>query len=254
MSNDSNQIRYWDDPLQDYRQRYQVPEHFLWDPYDLKSIDYAGYLQVVFELLSKPPCLVLDVGCGDGWVAQEAIKRSYSVTGIDYSDRAIGFAKLMVPKADFFAGDVRALSDRADWQDRFNAALLIEVLEHIPPEYHEDVLVGIGSCVKPQGMLVMTLPSTNIAINPWHYKHFAVEEGIDLLRKGGFEVSSVVNQHIITLLSSSLLWRLLHNKHYDLRFVRRVLRKIFMQKLNTTNDPNRAARYVYQAVKAKCVA
>jgi len=79
----------WDDPSRDFRQRYQVPEHFLWDPYELKSIDYEGYLSVAFSLLPPPPLSVLDVGCGDGWVAAKAIQQGYNVTGIDYSERAI---------------------------------------------------------------------------------------------------------------------------------------------------------------------
>ena len=240
---------FWDDPSRDFRQRYQVPEHFLWDPYDLKTVDYEGYVEIALGLLPKPPCLVLDVGCGDGWVARKATKRGYTVTGVDYSERAIGFARLMVPEAQFHVGDVRALANNSDWKDRFEAALCIEVIEHIPVEYHVSVLLAIRYCLVAGGTLVLTVPSIYVPLNRWHYKHFTVEEGAQLLRQGGFEVQGIVNQHVLTPLSSPFLWRLLRNRFYDFRAARVILKSVLSKRFSTTDNPRRAGRYIYQAVK-----
>ena len=229
------------EPL-DFRRRYRVPEHFVWDPYDLKAIDYAGYTEVVFGLLPRPPRVVFDVGCGDGGVAEKMIERGYS-------DRAVAFARLMVPHAEFFVEDVRALSGHAEWRQRFNVAVCIEVIEHVPPERHLDALREIGSCLSEGGSLLMTVPSTHMPVNPWHYKHFSRDEGGELLKDAGLEVRTVVNQHVLTPLSSPILWRLLHNRFYDLRVVRTVLKRILLARYNTTRNPRKAGRFIYHAIK-----
>ena len=239
----------WDDPTRDFRQRYQVPEHFIWDQYDLQAINYDGYVSIALSLLPSLPCSVIDVGCGDGWVARRIVERGYSVFGIDYSERAIGFARILVPTVHFEAGDIRTLADHTEWHNRFESAFHIEVIEHIPPEYHQSVLSGIRDCLVPGGTLIMTVPSINVPLNPWHYKHFSRDEGGDLLRQSGFEVQTVVNQQVLTPLNSSFFWRLLSNKIYDFRAARNVVGKILLKNYNTTDDPRRAGRYIYKAIK-----
>lgn len=240
----------WDDPDRDFRQRYQVPEHFLWGKYELAMIDYEGYVQVALDLLPVSECHILDVGCGDGWVARETIKRGHSVIGVDYSDRAIGFAKLMVPDASFQVGDIRKLHEHSEYIGAFDAALCIEVIEHVPPDYLTLVLDSIYQCLRPDGYLVITVPSIYLPIHKWHYKHFTVDEMSESLQASGFSVQQCVNQHKMSWLNSTRLWRILKNPYYDLRAIRAILKPTLQKYFNITDDPTKAGRYIFLARKA----
>ncbi|MCB0208244.1 MAG: class I SAM-dependent methyltransferase [Anaerolineae bacterium] len=240
---------YWDDPSRDFRQRYQLPEHYLWDPYALPAINYEGYIRIALSLLPSPQASVLDVGCGDGWVTNRMIKRGYQTVGIDYSDRAISFARLMVPEAEFHTGDIRDLDMQQKWLEKFDAALFVEVLEHIPPQYHLQLVSGINKCLKRNGTLVLTVPSVNRALNPWHYKHFTQQEGVDLLETTGFKVVNIVNQQESTFWRSKQLWRFLKNPIYDIRLTRIFMSRLLLRKYNIAKSPNKAERFIYQAEK-----
>ncbi|HXF63693.1 MAG TPA: class I SAM-dependent methyltransferase, partial [Caldilineaceae bacterium] len=159
---------FWDDPNRDFRQRYLLPEQFVWNINSLPRIDFDGYTSVVLDLLPPPPAVILDAGCGPGLGTKLLVERGYKVTGIDYSERGIGFARLMVPQAEFVHTDVRQLESQQQLHGQFDAAIHVEVIEHIPPEYHTQVLTGIRYTLRPAGSLVLTVPSVNMPLNKWH--------------------------------------------------------------------------------------
>jgi len=68
--------------------------------------------QVVMELLRslslKRP-RILEVGCGNGWLAQQ-LAAIGPLTGVDIADAAIEEARRKVPGAQFYAGDVLELN------------------------------------------------------------------------------------------------------------------------------------------------
>ncbi|MGB1253696.1 MAG: class I SAM-dependent methyltransferase [Candidatus Promineifilaceae bacterium] len=240
----------WDDPQRDFRQRYQLPVHFTWDQNDLPAIDYRGYIAVTKSLLPAAPSKLLDVGCGDGFIAAQLLEEGYQVTGVDYSDRAIAFANILVPNGDFQVGDVRELAKQAQWAGAFDSAIFIEVLEHIPPEYHLETLRAIGQCLKVGGTLIMSVPSVNIPVNRWHYKHFERDEGQKLCEEAGFKVTKVVNQLRVSPLTHPRLWRYLNNPLVDFKVVRRRLGQLLLNRFNTTDNPADASRYIYQLTKS----
>jgi len=238
---------YTDDPSKDFRTRWEVPEHFVWDELDLAKVDLEGYVKVALEQLPQTPCEVLDVGCGDGWVAAQMERLGYRVTGIDYSERGVAFSRIVAPGSNFHVLDVRQLGERTEWRGAFDAAIHVEVLEHLPEQYHLDVLRGIHACLKPDGIFVLTVPSTNIPVSLWHYKHFDRDEGTQLLHQSGFDVVKIINQRATTRLLSPVVTRLLRNRYYDLRILRRAIKDHFLRRLNVVEDPMKAARYVYVA-------
>jgi 2-polyprenyl-3-methyl-5-hydroxy-6-metoxy-1,4-benzoquinol methylase len=245
----SRSFRFVDDPKRDFRRRYRLPEHFLWDPNELPAISYEGYVSSALGLLPNPPCSVLDVGCGDGWVAAKLVERGYAVTGIDYSERAIAFARIIVPKAQFHLIDIRELGHASDYHHRFDAVCCIEVLEHVPPAYHDEVLRGIKYSLKPEGLLVIAVPSVYRRLNRWHYKHFERSELEDMLRHSGFRVTKTLNQFRLCWITSSKFWRLVKNRFYDITLMRKWLRRFILNHYNLTEHQSQAGRYIVQAVK-----
>jgi SAM-dependent methyltransferase len=241
--------RDFSDDVIDFRGQYSLPYHFLWQPNDLTGAEYEGYVRLVLDMLPPPPCDVLDVGCGDGCVASKVAERGYHVVGVDYSDRAIGFARLMVPSGEFLVCDVRNLYTLDDLQGRFPAAYCVEVIEHVPPEYQLDVLRQIHGCLQQDARLIVTVPSANMPPTKWHYKHFRREEMQDMLEEAGFRVETIVNQWVLSPLSHPQFWRVFRNKYWDLRVVRRVLSRVLLDRFNTHPDPRKTRRYVYAAVR-----
>jgi SAM-dependent methyltransferase len=245
----NNKKILYDDPDRDFRKRYRIPEHFTWDPYEIPAIMYDGYLKIIFDLLPIPPCSVLDVGCGDGWVADRLIAMGYRVTGLDYSDNAVAFARILTPGAAFNLIDIRNLSETIEYHSDFDVACCIDVLEHIPPEYHRKVLFGMRCCLKEQGNIIVSVPSIFKPLNPMHYKHFSADELVRLITDSGFKVEDFKNQFKLCWANSKTLWRLVKNKYYDVVYFRRWLRKYILRHCNTAPEKEGAGRYIVKAVK-----
>lgn len=239
-----------DGRARDFRARYTLPEHFLWDEADRRRVQYDGYSRLVFRLLPPPPADVLDAGCGDGFFAARLLAAGYGAWGVDYADRAIGFARVLAEGATFRTFDLRDLG-RADPFDRqFDVVVLVEVLEHVPPSDHALVMAGVSRLIRSGGCLVATVPSVHLRpMNRWHHKHFTVDEIRDLMAEAGLTVTDVMCQRRLSVLWSNQVWRAVQNRYYDLRVVRRVLRRVLLAHRNVTDDPGRAGRYVLRGVK-----
>jgi 2-polyprenyl-3-methyl-5-hydroxy-6-metoxy-1,4-benzoquinol methylase len=243
------QIPLWDDPNKDYRQRYQLPDQFIWDTAAPPRIQFDGYMTIAMRLLPPPPARVLDAGCGPGLGAKLLCERGYEVVGIDYNQRGIDFGMILVPEAKLLHGDIRLLSEMAHLHDQFDAVIHIEVLEHIPPDFHAQVLQGIWHVLKPLGSLIVSVPSALLPPNRWDYKSFTQEEVIQLVQQNGFKVNQCLGQYRLTPLFSPRLWRLLSNQHYDLRFIRTLLRRLFLRRYNSVDNLSQAGRFIIQGVK-----
>jgi SAM-dependent methyltransferase len=147
-------------------------QHFI----DTWGINYVSTIDYVLKAIggNKTAKSFVDIGCGDGRLTRE-IKLAYPdcrVAGIDYSQRAINLAKAMnqdLPEIDFFAQDI--ITQRVD--DQYDAAMLMEVYEHIPLDKTNDFLIGVRSCLKADGVLFLTVPHKNKPLEYKHFQHFS---------------------------------------------------------------------------------
>lgn len=239
----------WDDPLRDYRQRYALPDQWVWDEAAWPRVQFDGYMGIILDLLPLPPAEVLDVGCGPGLGAKRMCERGFKVTGFDYNERGIAFGSVLVPEAQLFHADARLLPERSELHGRFDAVTIVEVLEHIPPEFHDDIVRGAWAALRPQGVLVISVPSNRLKPSRWDYKHFELREVTELVARHGFEVARIINHCHVGVLQSPHLWRLLENRYYDLKFLRRVVRKAFLRYHNVAASEAAAGRFIVQGIK-----
>jgi 2-polyprenyl-3-methyl-5-hydroxy-6-metoxy-1,4-benzoquinol methylase len=136
--------------------------------------EYLSYVSYVLNKLGAYEFhSLLDVGCGDGRFLFEARERfpRCELTGIDISERAINFAKILSPDVRYVIGDITGKSLDVE----FDVITAIEVLEHIPPEALPDFLKATQDFLKDAGLLVITVPSKNVRVRSKHYQHFDTE-------------------------------------------------------------------------------
>jgi cyclopropane fatty-acyl-phospholipid synthase-like methyltransferase len=148
-------------------------QHFV----DTWGINYISTIEFMLRKIAESaPQSIIDIGCGDGRLARE-IHLNFSgmkIRGVDYSARAINLAKAMnqdAPTLDYEQLDIL----RSEFAETYDAAILMEVFEHIPLDQAEDFLAGVRSAVKPGGILFLTVPHANKPVEYKHFQHFTVD-------------------------------------------------------------------------------
>jgi 2-polyprenyl-3-methyl-5-hydroxy-6-metoxy-1,4-benzoquinol methylase len=104
---------------------------------------------------------VLDIGCGVGILARFLQKTAAFVLAVDISEENVRVAR------EYAASDrceVRVLDviDQADElrsYEKFNVAVMPDVIEHIPQENYERLFTSIESVLSPGGTMILTFPS-----------------------------------------------------------------------------------------------
>jgi 2-polyprenyl-3-methyl-5-hydroxy-6-metoxy-1,4-benzoquinol methylase len=236
----------------DYEERYDLPIHWILDPAGRIGVDYFDYVEKATALAGAEPARVLDAGCGDGYVSAQLARRGHRVIGVDASPSAIGFASTLVPSARFAVGDLRDLTLSLDGEERFDVAMLVEVIEHVPIEDQERVLRELRGVLEPGGRLIVTVPTTNRPLIEWHYKHYSLADLTALLEAGGFAVEEVGYQFRLTPLSRALfadskLWRVVENRVWDLKVVRGLLARVFRGRYAEAPGESDAGRLIVSA-------
>ncbi|MCD6599367.1 MAG: class I SAM-dependent methyltransferase [Dehalococcoidia bacterium] len=234
-----------------YDQDYKLPYHWLMSPDDLRQggLDYWQYVKLICELIiSKPGEKILDVGCGDG-CATDYIARCFpemKVKGIDLSERAIAFAKLLSNRVEF---ECRSIYDE---KGKYVYITMIEVLEHIHPQEVQQFLQRVRELLKPEGALVLSVPTPHlpVTINPSHYQHFDLLKLKDALARAHMKVEKVIFHLDLRFSRYSILWRqllrLCDNRIYTFKPGLSVLRWFHKRIACRTNEAH-AARIVVRA-------
>jgi len=96
-------------------------------------------------------CRVLDIGCGDGALFDRATEISDGV-GVDPT------VTRSQPRPNIKLCPGRFPSDVADLGE-VDAVTMLAVLEHVPREDHARLARECFACLKPNGMLLITVPS-----------------------------------------------------------------------------------------------
>lgn len=173
---------------------YLLPDHWVAGNTTIWNVLHEEYVRRVVEIVAGSGARrVLEVGCGDGWNCAKLVEAGLDVVGIDWSKNGIEHASRLVPKGTFYCGDVTDPEFMSRFPERFDAVILVEVIEHIPPEDCVPLLQNISKLVKSGGLFVLTTPSVNFPNdNPAHYRHFTPELLCDLVGQAGdLMVSSI---------------------------------------------------------------
>jgi 2-polyprenyl-3-methyl-5-hydroxy-6-metoxy-1,4-benzoquinol methylase len=172
---------------------YHFPYHFL--PYIFESnvwkisrilhwgYEYLAILENVVKFIEDfKPRKILDFGCGDGRLIYEILLRGINVekiVGVDISSQAILFAKAFVEPfivdANVKINFTSSLEEIIEGREKFDLVTAIEVLEHIPPHQVNRLIREIHSIIS-NGIFIVSIPTTNVRLNPKHYRHFTLAD------------------------------------------------------------------------------
>lgn len=192
--------------------RFSLPYNWCKAPHSRHIRQKTGIWRLAHELagdISKKR--VLDAGCGDGWYSEKMRAAGARVTGADYSERAIEFAKIILPDVSFHAASILALP----FDDRsFDVVFSFQVLEHLEPKDVDQAVGELARVLRSGGIAVVSVPSLRRKQSAAHYQHFS-KETLDAAFSPHFTVERIVGQDRRT----SFLWlceRLLQNRLWTL--------------------------------------
>jgi 2-polyprenyl-3-methyl-5-hydroxy-6-metoxy-1,4-benzoquinol methylase len=131
---------------------------------------------------------VLDIACGSGYGTEILAADAASVTGVDFSESAISYAKSKYSneRIGFEVGDAQRLSSLFDGV--FDAVVSFETLEHLTD--HLSYLQGIRRVLKPGGLFIVSTPDIEFPAkagfdvypdNPYHVHEFRRDELVSAL-------------------------------------------------------------------------
>lgn len=123
---------------------------------------------------------VLDIGFGTGFGTLQLLRYTDRVTGVEVDNEAVEFAKATLPGIYWQRANI------ARWPDHmghggFDAALLIEVLEHI--QDWQAALRNVVNLLKPRGRLFISARNANADLrkNDLHEREWTAEEFVNAL-------------------------------------------------------------------------
>jgi SAM-dependent methyltransferase len=199
--------------------KYEYPYHYIpmWDGNTFSQThtlamgyEYLSYLHFLLDKVSQIGFdSLLDVGCGDGRFLFELGRRfsNKKLAGVDYSKRAIDYARIIAPNVEWFCEDIR---NENIFGIKFDIITLIETLEHIPPGEISTFLKGIHHYLGERGTFIVTVPSNNIEVSEVHYQHFDLNSLVNTLSPF-FTVADVKYLNRKPTLSFRLIRKILHN-------------------------------------------
>jgi 2-polyprenyl-3-methyl-5-hydroxy-6-metoxy-1,4-benzoquinol methylase len=212
---------------------YTIPDHWrdywIMDPENPKhhwEITHMVYVDRVVELVKESGSRsVLELGCGDGFNCSRLVESGLDqVVGVDWSPNAIRYAKALVPKARFYCGDLRDVNWKSELSEPFDAGILVEVIEHIPPKDCVEVLRSMTQQIKVGGLLVLTTPSVNTPNNnPGHYRHFDEKTLREMVAEaGGLSITAIEGYGDAIFARRTYHWlRFFNNRYYEIKPVKR---------------------------------
>jgi len=238
------------------RSGYLLPDYWivpLCDNTGLWWLDHEAYVERVCEIVKSSRAeTVLEAGCGDGWNCHKLAACGLDVVGCDWSQNGIDHAKRLVPNARFHCGDLTDPEFKRSFSELFDAIVLIEVIEHIPPDECASALENVLRFLRPGGTFVVTTPSTNQANqNPQHYRHFDEMTLRDVLSTvKGMEVTSVEGYGDAVFGGTyNQIMRLCDNRFYRIKPLKRWLDDVYRRKYARRTSPRRSRGLIVTAIK-----
>jgi 2-polyprenyl-3-methyl-5-hydroxy-6-metoxy-1,4-benzoquinol methylase len=101
---------------------------------------------------------VVDYGAGPGFLLDELLRRGVQCAAVEFGAETVAQLNNRFKERKGFLG-ARDHAHLAEWRQTFDAAFLIEVVEHLYDEQLHECLSDLASLLKPGGCLIVTTPN-----------------------------------------------------------------------------------------------
>jgi len=208
-------------------------------PYESQIRAHRRYFQEKIKQIKqyRKQGKILDIGCALGIFMETAKKNHYQVEGIDISDYPVKYCRKNGLAAE--QKTIHTINKKND----FDIVTAFEIIEHeLDPV---EALNDINHVLKPHGLLVVSVPNSQMVISRimgkyWfgyrdkeHLFHFTKESLLLLLKKAGFTQIKIMNDsprpYLFTYYLERFNYYLLRSKIFS-RFV------IWLTKLPIINE------------------
>ncbi|MCI0474309.1 MAG: bifunctional glycosyltransferase/class I SAM-dependent methyltransferase [Ignavibacteria bacterium] len=171
-------------------------------PYPLKLYPFSSHKFVIDILNKKDNRRILDIGCGDGLLAEHISKRNEKV-GVDFISPSENTIKNF---SKYFQYDLnKGLPEKIAEEKPFDYILFLDILEHLLD--YESILRKSGEYLSKEGEIIISLPNfvniyvrLNVLIgrlpladkgilDRTHLHMFTYGNIVKMLRKNGFEIT-----------------------------------------------------------------
>jgi SAM-dependent methyltransferase len=160
----------------------------------------------------------LEIGCGTGYVLSGISKhfRRATLNGTEIFTAGLSFAANRLPSVNLMQMDARKIP----YENEFDVIGAFDVLEHI--EQDELVLQQVYSALKPQGLMLLTVPQ-----HPWlwsssdeyacHVRRYAALDLHQKIESAGFQIVRSTS-FVTTLLPAMIISRFFQKKVSNIKF------------------------------------
>ena len=102
-----------------------------------------------------PASKILEVGCGEGAVTERLVKiyQNAEITGIDITPQVGRMFHGDKSRVIFQQQTVKDFVAKSD--SNYDLLILCDIMHHVPPEMHKDLLIDAKQALKPGGLLVL---------------------------------------------------------------------------------------------------
>jgi SAM-dependent methyltransferase len=115
------------------------------------------HMMKYIKFLRKRSLKMLDVGCGQGYYVRDAIEEGIDAYGIDISTDAFEHALAEVKDRITFG----SITKIPFGDEEFDVMTAFDVIEHIHPKDTLRMVEEIQRVLKPDGIIIITTPSSN---------------------------------------------------------------------------------------------
>lgn len=122
---------------------------------EVVDIKRLNFIAEIIQTYCHSGAKILDVGCGNGNIARGIGSLGYTVTGIDFSENAINYAKSRntLSNVNFKVCSAEEVTDG----DQFDAVICSEVLEHL--HNPDGLMTTLTKILRPGAILIATVPN-----------------------------------------------------------------------------------------------
>lgn len=177
---------------------------------DLRTAERVGNVDLQ-TLGVAPGARVIDVGCGEGGLAELLAQAGLHVTGVEPDERLRRLFSERLRRIDPESEVVYGLADALPFADgELSSVLITEVLEHVPDPLA--ALTELRRVMRTGGRLCLSVPTSYTELLFWrlhpHYAENATHERIftrpelrRLISKTGFEIERWEGRNFLPALS-----------------------------------------------------